>query len=382
MRAQREAKLADGKATTVVLTVADVRAIVHRVGLHALMDQVIETLEQTCLDFPTRGYKLPPRDGIRQSHGLLEWMPVLEPGGVATIKIVGYHPANPRERHLPTILSTALTFDAASGRLLGICDATFTTALRTGAASAVATRVLAADGAQVLGLIGAGAQALAQLHALSRVLSLKTVCVYDVDPLVAASFAARAARLQVDVDRIAVLPVDQLVRAADVLCTATSTPVAAAPVFADEGLKPHVHVNAIGSDLPGKLELPLGLLKRSLVAVDFLPQALAEGEAQQLERHEIGPDLVALVQGAAQFGAHRSGPSVFDSTGFALEDHAVVQVLHEHARALQLGTYCEIECVAADPHDPYAFLGPDAHVDEHVDERVDANVDADIGGDG
>ncbi|OAD19409.1 Ornithine cyclodeaminase/mu-crystallin [Candidatus Thiomargarita nelsonii] len=60
-----------------------------------------------------------------------------------TLKMVGYHPFNPQKNHLPTILSTIATYDTCTGHLLGLADATFLTALRTGAASAVASQILA-----------------------------------------------------------------------------------------------------------------------------------------------------------------------------------------------------------------------------------------------
>ena len=112
----------------------------------------------------------------------------------------------------------------------------------------------------------------------------------------------------------------------------------------------------MGADWPGKTELPRSLLERSFVAVDFLPQAIREGEAQRLERHEIGPDLTELVRGAAQFAAYRDRPTVFDSTGFALEDHVVIGALFDHAARLGLGTSIPIESMAGDPTSPYAFL--------------------------
>lgn len=130
----------------------------------------------------------------------------------------------------------------------------------------------------------------------------------------------------------------------------------------------HATIKLVGSDFPGKTELPLSLLQRSLVAVDFLPQAQKEGEAQQLQKHEIGPDLMQLLQGAEQFAGHRIHATVFDSTGFALEDHAVIEVLCNHARALGCSSLCAVETMSQDPCDPYGFLEESADRVETADQ--------------
>ncbi len=343
---------------TLILSEADVRAVVHDVGLDALMDETIEALHDACLAYDPERFRIPRRDGFDYSiplPGLLEWMPALETGHGATVKLVGYHPANPERHALPTILSVALTFEVGSGHLRAVTDATFPTAVRTGAASALATRVLAGAGRPVLGLIGCGAQAVTQLHALSRVLDLDEVLVYDSEPAVAASLAARVAPLGLGGLRFRQLDEQSVASRAQVLCTATSVAPGAGPVFADRDLHPQLHVNAVGSDFPGKTELPASLVRRALVCPDYAEQALAEGECQQLDAGALGPDLVSLVKEPAAARAALDGPSVFDSTGWALEDHVVVQILVAHAERLGRGTPMRIESVGADPRDPYGF---------------------------
>ena len=68
------------------------------------------------------------------------------------VKLVGYNPANVEGVGLPTILSTISLYDVNTGHLRALCDGTFPTALRTGAASAVASRLLAHPDSRVLGL--------------------------------------------------------------------------------------------------------------------------------------------------------------------------------------------------------------------------------------
>lgn len=343
---------------TIALDSADVREIIHRIGLHRLMDEMIARLEHAFRTFDSRYTESPARSGFAYDiphTGLLEWMPIMRHGQRATIKVVGYHPHNPAQRNLPTILSTVSTYDTTTGHMIGLADATFLTALRTGAASAVASRLMAHPDSHTVGLIGAGAQAVTQLHALSRVFRIERVFVYDIDPSVALSFARRTAFLEYEAVPIAAGELRMLVAESDIICTCTSVQGGSGPVFQDTGTKPWVHVNAVGADFPGKIEVPDALLHRSFVCPDFPAQAVLEGECQRLPAEAIAVSLVELVKHATQFRHVRFGPTVFDSTGWALEDHVALELLLDYARQAGLGKRLQLETIADDPHNPYHF---------------------------
>jgi ornithine cyclodeaminase/alanine dehydrogenase-like protein (mu-crystallin family) len=276
-------------------------------------------------------------------------MPIHRRGEVL-IKHVGYCPHNPRDG-LPTVISTFSLLDTGSGRLLAVTDGVVATALRTGAASAVASRVLARPDARTAGLVGCGAQAVAQLHALSRVFRLERALVHDIDADVARSFPRRTSFVGLDVE---VAPLERVEREADILCTVTSVAAGHGPVIRAAELCAAVHVNAVGSDFTGKTELPRSLLERSLVCPDFLPQALREGECQQIPAEQIGPSLPEVVRRADELAAWRDRSTVFDSTGFALEDHVAMHVLLRHARRLGRWSSVPIEYLPQDPRDPYS----------------------------
>lgn len=343
---------------TRILSAADIHTIVQYVGLHAIMDDMIARLTHALETYDPAACSVPPRAGFAYSEpytGLVEWMPVMTHGQSATIKVVGYHPCNPVVNDLPTILSTTSAYDVTSGRLLGLVDSTFLTALRTGAATAVASRCLARPDSQVIGLIGAGAQAVTQLHALSRLFPIARVLVADVDPVASRSFARRTAFLDLPTEALGAARLPELVAAADILCTATSVAVGGGPVFADGAMRPWLHVNAVGSDFPGKTELPLTLLQRSVVCPDFLEQALHEGECQQLPPAAVGPSLVALVQQPAARAGLADRLTVFDSTGWALEDQVALEMIMAYAADLRIGHLVELDGAAVDPKDPYGF---------------------------
>ncbi|WP_233595391.1 MULTISPECIES: ornithine cyclodeaminase family protein [Corallococcus] len=348
---------------TWLLTQADLRRLVGAVGVDNLMDEVIHDLTEALRGFDAERIDVRKREGFALEHagrtGVLEWMPVMRRGETVTIKVVGYNPDNPAEHGLPTIIATNSVYDCRTGHLQVVVDGVFATALRTGAASAVASQILARPDSRVLGLVGCGAQAVTQLHALSRVFTLERVLVFDTDKDVERSFAQRVAFLHLDVRRVSL---EELEAQSDIICTATSVAVGAGPVITGQGLKPHVHINAVGSDLPGKTELPRSFLEDSLVCPDFLPQAVVEGECQQLPRERIGPELVSLVQAPEKYEDWRGRSTVFDSTGLALEDQVVTQTLLRHARRLGLGTRVDLESLSNDVMDPYGHVMTDAEI--------------------
>ncbi|MEO1575448.1 MAG: ornithine cyclodeaminase family protein, partial [Pseudomonadota bacterium] len=168
--------------------------VVHHAGLDRLMDETIDGIARACADARDGRFEVPTRSGFAYRHpvvGLLEWMPAMRVGEKIVIKMVGYHPDNPDRAAVPTILSSILVFDPDTGHLSGVMDGTFLTALRTGAASALATRHLRAERASTVGLIGAGAQAVTQLHGLQRIMDVERVVAFDTDAATAASFAGR-----------------------------------------------------------------------------------------------------------------------------------------------------------------------------------------------
>ncbi len=337
----------------------DLAQLLRRMSPDELMRQMIDRLERACRDFDESTTHVRVRDGFHYFEpqvGLVEWMPVMRTGQAVTIKTVGYHPANPAAQSVPSVISTVGTWDTQTGHLLGLADGVFLTALRTGAASAVASRRLARPGSRHLGLIGAGAQAVTQLHALLCCFPIQRVLIHDVDPGALDSFRNRVASFAPDSLDIRPAPVEILVQSSDILCTATSVDVGAGPLFQDMPTRDWLHINAVGADFAGKVELPLALLERAFVCPDFGEQTAIEGECQQLEPEQVGPDLVHLLQ-APEDPALRDRLTVFDSTGYALEDEVAMNLLLELCDHYGLGTELELEATGGDPLNPYDLGG-------------------------
>lgn len=342
-----------------LLTTSDLEAILLRVGVDTLLDQLVTRLREGFAQLDVSNALIPARTGIQYFNpdlGLLEWMPAALDRGKATLKLVGYHPSNPTRRSLPTILSTLCVFDTATGHLSAIMDGTFATALRTGAMSAVATDALAEHRNSRLGVVGCGAQAVTQCHAVSRVRPVRAIVAYDRDLATAKSFARRVAFLGIPVKTVPNDGLVQLLASSDILCTCTSEAPGKGPLFADFNNQPGLHINAVGSDFPGKFELPVSLLRRGFVCPDFRDQALAEGECQQLNSEEVTTDLSALLRSPEVQRAQQAQLTIFDSTGHAFADYVTGLLFTEYAESMGLGVEIELECAPPDPKDPYSFL--------------------------
>ncbi|MFK8059240.1 MAG: ornithine cyclodeaminase family protein [Polaribacter sp.] len=343
---------------TVILSAENVNTIVKTYGLNKLMDTLIERTSLAIKNFSKKKIDIPIRSGFNyegENPGLIEMMPIHIKEKEVVIKVVGYHPKNPINFKLPTILSSISAYDTKTGHLKGLADGVLLTALRTGAASAIATKILAKPSSSILGLIGCGAQSITQLHALSRLFDIKKVLLFDIDKNAMDTFSERSSMLNLDIE-IAFSNIKEIINISDIICTETSIEVGEGPLFSNLETQSHLHINAVGSDFPGKVELPLDFLKQSLVCPDFFEQAKIEGECQRLKDSEIGPDLVKLVQNSDVYSYAKEERTVFDSTGLALEDQVVMNLFLELANEFGIGQEIALENISDDAKNPYNFM--------------------------
>lgn len=353
--------------TSKFLSTSDIESIILRIGIDLFLDALIEHLETGFAALGTTGVLIPPRSGIHYTDpklGLIEWMPASIGKGLATLKLVGYHPSNPQDQNLPTVISSICVFETTSGHLKGLLDGTFLTALRTGAMSALATKMMGNPQSKKLGIIGCGAQAVTQVHALSRVMDFDEILAFDTDQKTLDSFSDRIAFTGLSVRRFEKQTIEQLLEQSDVLCTCTSEEPGTGPLFGDFRNKKALHINAVGSDFPEKYELPVGLLERAFVAPDFYNQAIVEGECQQLKPEQIAPELGTLLNQPEIFERLQGELSVFDSTGHAFSDYVTSLLFLHYAEQFSLGTDIALECIPRDPKDPYSFLSPAAILEQ------------------
>lgn len=293
------------------------------------IDEMIDAVDAAYRDVAAGRDRSPLRSHVALDDGALLLMPGARAGGAgATVKLVTVMPGN-AARGLPTIHAVVAWFDAATGVPLALIDGAALTAMRTGAASGVATRLLARPDAATLTVIGAGAQAEWQVRAVCAVRPIERVFVYARSASSREGFVARMrAALGVALD--AVDSAEAAVRAADVICCATTS---TEPVFDADWLRAGAHVNGIGAFHLGMVELPAELFARAaLVAVDARAAALAEAgdvvAAIEQGLLEEG-DLVEIGSVERDWAARRSPHSVsaFKSVGLAIQDVAAAELI-------------------------------------------------------
>jgi ornithine cyclodeaminase/alanine dehydrogenase-like protein (mu-crystallin family) len=235
--------------------------------------ELLDAIEAAYRDVAGGRDRSPIRSHVRLEDGDLLIMPGVRAGGAgASVKLVTVVPAN-AERGLPTIHAILAWFDAVSGRPVALLDGAAITAMRTGAASGVATRLLARPDAGTLALIGAGAQAEWQVRACLAARPIREVLVYARHVAGRVSFAERMTAATGVPVRAVDSPRDA-VEAADVVCCATTS---SEPVLEAAWVRPGTHVNGIGAFRLDMIELPPALFGRaSVVAVDAIEAARAE----------------------------------------------------------------------------------------------------------
>jgi len=256
------------------------------------------------------------------------------------LKAGGYWPHN-LGRGLTNHQSSTLLFDPDTGRAMALVSANYLTGIRTGAASAIATRSLAREDASVLGIIGTGGQSLHQLRATAAVRRISRVHAWDMQPDSAARFA-RAVQ-EMGFDCVAESTPEAVARAAEIIVTVTPSQK---PILMRDWIRPGTHISAMGTDTRGKQELDPAVVAAARVFVDEAAQAITIGDCQHA--HAAGlireADLVPLGQVLIGMAQGRQSPeqiTLFDGTGVALQDLVVADLAVKRARTTDRGTEVE-----------------------------------------
>jgi ornithine cyclodeaminase/alanine dehydrogenase-like protein (mu-crystallin family) len=304
----------------------------------APIDELLDAVEDAYRDVAAGRDRSPIRSRVEAPNGDLLVMPGLREGGAGTsVKIVTVVPAN-AERGLPTVQAVVLWLDATTGQPLAVLEGTALTAMRTGAASGVGTRLLARPDASVLAVIGAGGQADWQVRGVCAARPIREVRVFSRTPSGRDAFAARLRADLGSAIRVTAAPSPEAaIRAADVVCCATTS---SKPVFDAAWLTPGAHVNGIGAFRLGMVELPAELFSRAtLVAVDSRNAALAEAGdlvAAIESGHFVADSLVEIGTVDRSWALKRDPEAitVFKSVGLAIQDVAAAEVVMRHFGAM------------------------------------------------
>jgi len=272
-----------------------------------------------------------PRQRARPPQGILNLMGAVDGAeGVHGLKVYMPNPAG--------AAYTIALFSHREGRLLALIEAEAMSRVRTGAATGLATRLLANPEAERLGLIGTGGQAFAQAEAVAAVRPIREIRVFGRDPVKRDAFAGLLEK-QLACEVRPVASAAAAVEGAGVVVAITK---AAAPVIDAAWLAPGTHVVGAGANAPGKSEIDAAtLLGAGVIATDDRTQAMCEA-AELIELASQGRldwsrvvELGDLVTGKAAGRTSAGEITVFKSLGIAFEDIAYAH--HLYARAVAAG---------------------------------------------
>jgi alanine dehydrogenase len=312
------------------------------------MPDAITAVEQAFVLLSAGKSVLPLRTNMSVSdhNGSLLTMPAYVGGEISGlgVKLITLYFDNPVVHSLPAIQGNFMVFDPTNGRLLAIMEAGYMTAVRTGAASGVATRHLARPDTHVVTLFGTGAQAPFQLEAVCVERPVKRIWVISRN----FEHAVRFAREQEERLGIPVQPtmnVEQAVRASDLILTATS---AHEPLFDGNWLQPGTHINAVGSHMATAREVDSTTIRRARIVTDQTSACLAEAgdiiiplRAGVIDEAGIHGEIGQIAAGKLPGREREDEITFFKSVGLAIQDVAVASWIARQAEAKGIGQQLE-----------------------------------------
>jgi alanine dehydrogenase len=312
------------------------------------MPAAITAVEQAFVLLSAGDSVLPLRTnmGVTAHNGSLLAMPAYAGGEIdgLGVKLITLYTDNPTRYALPAIQGIFIVFDPADGRLLAIMEAGYMTAVRTGAASGVATRHLARPNTHVVTLFGTGAQAPYQLEAVCVERPVEQVWVLSRQ----FHHAVRFAREQEERLGVPICPTAdaaQAVRSSDLILTATS---AFEPLFDGNWLRPGTHINAVGSHTAAAREVDSTTIRRAKIVTDQTSACLAEAgdiliplQEGVIDRASIYGEIGQIAAGTLPGRQDDEEITFFKSVGLAIQDVAVASWIARQAEARGIGTELE-----------------------------------------
>ena len=322
-----------------LLTEDDVRTVLTMADTVEVVEEAFRQYALGSVQVPLRiGVKIPVHNGF---HGVMQAYVGGDSDSLA-VKTGSMYRENPAKNNLPGIILYVLLYDPTNGTLLALMGGNHLTAMRTAGVCGVASKYLARQDAEVLGLFGAGVEGRTQILAIHEVRPLKKVKVFDPVPGKATALAEEMAATT-GIEISAVGDPKETVANCDIVSATTSSPT---PVFEGKWLKDGTHVNAIGSHAPAVQELDSDTIARAAkVVVDSREAVLAEAgdlivpiKEGRFSEDRIYAELGELIAGAKEGRSSNSEITLFKSVGLALQDAAAAARTYQLAKEKGVGT--------------------------------------------
>ena len=256
------------------------------------------------------------------------------------IKLLSLFPGNPAIG-LSSHMGLYVLCEAENGRPLALMDASVLTAIRTAAASVVATRALAREDARALAIVGTGEEAVSHIEAFQAARPFDRLLIWGRRPAAAEALAERSRR--VGAWAVEVVPsVREALAVADVVCTVTSSPD---PLLFGADVRPGTHLCLVGSSIPTTREVDDDCVEMSRFFVDYRGSALAQAgellhairERRVTESHVVA-EIGEVLNGGVPGRRSADEVTVYKSLGVAAQDLAAATLVHRRAVERSAGT--------------------------------------------
>lgn len=314
-----------------LVTADELRRILTPAAAVEVMDRAMRAVSAGEIDVPARMF-CPVAGSADDLFGLM-------PGSSAGLdvygaKIISLHPEN-GARGLPSIQGFVCLFDRQDGRPLALIEGASLTAVRTAAASALATRELARADAASHGVFGTGVQAASHIDAIAAVRPIERIVIWGRSIAAAEQLAESAGTHGVEV----VATDDPAMAAAcDVVSTVTAS---SEPVLEGRWVRPGTHVNLVGAHQPDAREADTALVSCAKVYVDLVASALTEAgdllvplSEGAIDRDHIVGEIGNLLSGSVPGRTSNDDITVYKSLGVVAQDlYAADYVLKSTSKA-------------------------------------------------
>ncbi|MBI5416666.1 alanine dehydrogenase [Candidatus Poribacteria bacterium] len=306
------------------------------------MKKSIQTIEDAFREYGMGRTQMPPKIYLNLTNyeGDFRAMPgYVEKFDKCALKWVNVHPKNSKY-NLPSVMAIIILSDPRNGIPLCIMEGGTATNIRTGAAGGVAAKYLARKDSKIVGMVGCGAQARTQLMALSKIFKLEEIKVWGHECSLVFNFINDFKKSKLRF--INTISIEDCVRNSDIIVTTTPS---RQPIVKLEWLKEGAHINAIGADAKGKQELDPAILQNAKIVLDSWEQASHSGEINVpvcngiIKKENIYADIGEIVTGNKKGRINEKEFTVFDSTGLAIQDVAIADLIYNTALKKKIGKW-------------------------------------------
>ena len=260
-----------------------------------------------------------------------------------SVKIASGFYDNGKINDLPTMIGTILLYDGRTGAPLCIMDGSLITGIRTGAAGAISSKLLARKNSRNVAVFGAGGQARMQIYTLCEVMDIKEVRVHSRNK-------EELTKYKQDIEKntntkvVICDTVKEAMEGADIAISTTPSK----KYYIDKSLvKPGMHIVAVGADMPGKNEWDPEVFREAKIVCDSIAQCISRGETRNaivagvIKENDIYAEIGQLLAGEKPLRENDDEVTIFDITGMGVQDNVTAVMVYELAKKKGLGQYFE-----------------------------------------